>query len=183
MLKKIGLAILGLILVFIAYVATRDGKFYYERNGLIEAPAEKIFPYISNFKLGDEWSPYEKVDPNMKKTFTGTDGAVGSTMEFEGNMDAGSGKLEIIKIVPNELVEIRLTMLKPVHGVNLVTYKLTPAEKGTLFSWSMSGDGGFIGKLMAVLIDCEAMIGGQFSQGIASLKTLVEGQHQKQTAN
>ncbi len=174
MLKKIGLLILTLVLVFIGYVSTREGKFYYERNGLIEASPERIFPHISNFKLGHEWSPYEKMDPNMKKTFTGSDGEVGSVMEFEGNMDSGSGKLEILKIVPNEMVEIRLTMLKPFYGVNLVTYKLTPEEKGTRFSWSMSGDGGFMGKLMTVLIDCEAMVGGQFNQGITSLKALVE---------
>lgn len=182
MLKKIGLTVVVLILVFLGYVSTREGKFNYERSGLIEASAEKIFPYISNFKLGHEWSPYEKLDPNMKKTFTGNDGEVGSTMEFEGNMNSGSGKLEILKIAPNEMVEIRLTMLKPFYGVNLITYKLIPEDKGTRFSWSMSGDGGFMGKLMTVLIDCEAMVGGQFNQGIASLKALIEGQ-QNQTAN
>jgi hypothetical protein len=124
--------------------------------------------------MGSLWSPYEKVDPNMKKTFSGTDGQVGAVMEFEGNKDAGSGKLEILKIVPNELVEIKLTMLKPFFAENIVQYKLTPENGGTRFSWSMSGDGGFMGKLISVFIDCEKMVGGQFSSGIENLKTLIE---------
>ncbi len=181
MAKKIGLAVLVLVIVFLGYVSTREGKFRYERSGLIDAPADKIFPYISNFKLGGEWSPYEKVDPNMKKTFGGTDGQVGATMDFDGNAEAGSGKLEILKIVPNQLVEIKLTMTKPFFAENLVTYTLTSEGASTRFSWAMSGDGGFLGKLIGTLIDCEAMVAGSFSQGIANLKAIIEGQ--KQSAN
>ncbi|MFS4459156.1 SRPBCC family protein [Bdellovibrio sp. HCB2-146] len=176
MFKTIGLIIGGLILVFLGYVATREGKFRYERSGLIQAPPEKIFPYISDFKKGGLWSPYEQMDPNMKKSYSGTDGQAGSTMEFEGNQDAGSGKLEILNIVPNQSVDIKLTMIKPLHAENLVQYTLTPEAGGTRFTWSMSGDGGFMGKLINVFIDCEAMIAGQFDVGIENLKKLVESQ-------
>lgn len=173
-MKIAGLLVLVLVIAFVAYVASREGKFRYERSGVINASADKIFPYLVNFKLGGEWSPFEKVDPNMKKTYGGTEGAVGSTMEFEGNRDAGSGKLELLAMVPNESVDIRLTMLKPIQGDNLVQYKLTPEGEGTRFTWTMSGNGGFMGKLMVVLIDCDKMIGDQFLAGINNLKTLVE---------
>lgn len=176
MFKTIGLIIGGLFLVFLGYVATREGKFRYERSGLIQAPPEKIFPYISDFKKGGLWSPYEQMDPNMKKTYSGTDGQVGSVMEFDGNKDAGSGKLEILKVVPNQSVDIKLTMIKPLHAENLVQYTLTPEADGTRFTWSMSGDGGFMGKLINVFIDCEAMVAGQFAVGIDNLKKLVESQ-------
>jgi uncharacterized protein YndB with AHSA1/START domain len=176
MLKKVGLGIFAILILFFGFVATKEGKFRYERSGLINAPAERIFPYISNFSLGGLWSPYEKVDPTMKKTFSGTQGQVGSIMEFEGNKDAGSGKLEVLKVIPNELVEIRLTMTKPFHAENLVLYHLTPEGAGTRFSWEMSGDGGFLGKLISVFINCEKMVGDQFNQGIANLKALVESQ-------
>lgn len=176
MLMKIFLGLGVLLVGFIAYVATREGKFHYERNGVINASPEKIFPYISDFRKGGEWSPYEQVDPHMKKTFLGPDAQVGSVMEFDGNKDAGSGKLEILKIVPNESVEIKLTMLKPFHAENLVVYKLTPQGDGTRFSWAMSGDGGFMGKLLNVFIDCEKMIADQFTVGINNLKAVIEGQ-------
>lgn len=174
MLKKISLSIVVLILLILGYASTKEGKFSYERSGVINAPAEKIFPYISNLKMGDLWSPYEKIDLNMKKTFTGNDGTVGSTMEFAGNNEVGSGKLEILKIVPNDLVEIKLTMTKPFNAENLIQYKLVPEGTGTKFIWSMSGDGGFMGKLINLFIDCEKMVTAQFSQGIENLKKVVE---------
>jgi hypothetical protein len=132
---------------------------------------------LSDFSKGGEWSPYEKVDPNLKKTITGSPGQAGQTMDFEGNSDAGSGRLEMLRVVPNELVEIKLIMTKPVHAENIVTYQLTPEPAGgTRFSWSMSGDGGFLTKLISVFIDCEKMIAGQFDVGINNLKTLIESQ-------
>lgn len=177
MIKKIGAGILILVLAFLGSVASRDGNFRYERSGVINAPAEKIFPYLSSFKLGSEWSPYEKADPDMKKNVIGPDGQVGSVMEFEGaNGNSGSGKLEFLKIVPNESVDLKLTMTKPFYGENLIEYKLTPEEGGTRFSWILSGKGGFVSKLMTVVMDCEKMMGDQFNGGIGNLKAIVEAQ-------
>jgi len=175
-IKKILIGITAALVIFLGYVSTREGKFNYVRSGMINAPAEKIFPYISDFSKGGEWSPYEKVDPNMKKEISGTPGQVGHKMIFEGNSDAGSGNLEILKVVPNELVEIKLTMTKPVHAENIVTYSLASEGSVTKFSWAMSGDGGFLTKLISVFIDCEKMIAGQFGVGIENLKTVVEAQ-------
>lgn len=179
--KKIGFGFVVVLLVFLGFVSTREGHFRYERSGVINAPADKIFPYISDFKLGGFWSPYEKKDPNMKKTLSGSPGQVGSTMEFDGSNEVGSGKLEILKVIPNQLVEIKLTMIKPFHAENLVQYRLTPEGNGTRFSWAMSGDCGFMGKLMAVFINCEKMVAGEFSTGIANLKGVVEGQTASKT--
>jgi len=176
MILKVVFSIAIVLGAFLLYVATRDGKFRYERSGLINSPPEKIFPYISDFKKGGTWSPYEKKDPGMKKTFSGQDGQVGSVMEFDGSRDVGSGRLEILKIVPNEEVDIKLTMTKPFHAENLVQYRLTRETSGTRFSWAMSGDGGFMGKLIAMIIDCEKMVAGEFSIGITNLKSVVEAQ-------
>lgn len=176
MFKFVALGVLAVLVLFCIFITTREGKFRYERSDVIKAPPEKIFPYLIDFKKGGEWSPYEKIDPNMKKTFSGPEMQVGSIMEFEGNRDAGSGKLEILKIVPNELVEIRLTMIKPFEGVNIVEYKLTPEADGTRFSWVMSGDGGFVSKLLNFFVDCEKMVADQFTVGINNLKAIIEAQ-------
>lgn len=172
MILKIVLGIVIALGLFLGYVATRDGKFIYERSGVISAPAEKIFPYLSQFKLGGQWSPYEK-DIEMPKTYGGTEGAVGSWMQF-GPSKSGSGRLEILEIAKNEMVKLRLHMTAPFEVDNVVIYRLVPESKGTRFTWTMEGDGGFMGKLMTTLIDCEKMVGGQFTEGINNLKTLVE---------
>jgi uncharacterized protein YndB with AHSA1/START domain len=174
--KIIGvIVVIGVLLVaFLAFAATRPGEFRYERSGIIEASAEKIFPYLQDFKLAARWNPYDKIDPAMKKTYSGTDGQPGSTMEFEGNREVGSGKLEILKVVPNESVDIKLTMVKPFYAENLVQYRLEPQEDATRFVWTMSGKNPFLIKAIGVFIDCEKMLGDQFVAGIANLKAEAE---------
>jgi hypothetical protein len=173
------LIILSVISLFLGYVSTRNGEFHYVRSGLIQAPAEKIFPYLVDFKKGSEWNPYDRRDPNVKRNFKGTTGEVGSIMEFDGNNDAGAGYLEVLKVSPNQQVEIKLVMTRPIAASNLITYSLTPEGDQTRFSWAMSGDGGFVGKLMNVFIDCEKMVAGDFEVGIKTLKELIEKQNSK----
>lgn len=165
------------VALFLGYVSTRNGEFHYEKNGLIHASAERIFPYLTNFKKGGEWSPYDRRDPNMKRNFKGTEGEVGSIMEFDGNNDAGAGYLEVLKVIPNQQVEIKLVMTRPIAASNLITYTLTPDGDQTRFSWAMSGDGGFFGKLINVFIDCEKMVTTDFEAGIKNLKELIEKQN------
>lgn len=164
-------AILGLFTVvslFLVYVSTREGQFHYERSGLIKASPESIYPYISDLNRGGEWSPFMQIDPNMKITING------STMEWDGNQEAGAGRLEILRTIPNEEVEMKLTMTRPMYAENIVLYKLTREGELTRFSWSMSGDGGFMGKLISVFMNCEQMVASQFEIGIKNLKQLIE---------
>ena len=176
MLKKVMISLTILILLILGIASTKESKFQYERSGIIHASKEKIFPYLSQFKLGSLWSPYEKVDLKMSKKYSEKDGIVGSTMEFSGNSDVGTGKLEILKLIPNEFVEIKLTMTKPFNAENIIQYKLTTAPEGTIFNWSMSGDGGFLGKVITIFINCEKMVGDQFNSGITNLKQIIEAQ-------
>ena len=171
---KILIILLSLLVAFLGYVSTRKSEFRYVRSGLIHAPAEKIFPYLSSFEKGGEWNPYDRRDPNTKRTFKGTEGAVGSIMEFDGNRDAGAGSLEVMKVVPNQRVEIKLIMTRPIPAENLIVYALTPEGDQTRFSWEMSGDGGFVGKLIGVFMDCEKMLTADFDAGIQNLKSRVE---------
>jgi len=174
MFKRILLGTAAFLAIFAIYVNSRPGTFRYERSGVINAKADKIFPYLNNFKLGGQWSPYEKIDLGMKKTYSGPDSGVGAKMEFDGNKDVGSGRLEILKSTHNSQVELELEMLKPFQGKNHIVYTLTPEGHGTRFTWTMSGEGGFLSKLMSVLIDCDKMVGDQFSKGIENLKTVME---------
>lgn len=174
MVKKILIGVVVLVLAFLGYVISRPSRFMYSRSGVYQAKPEKIFPYLASFKKGNEWSPYMRVDPNMKVTYGGNDGEVGSTLDFDGNMEVGTGRLEITRIVPNELVEMKLTMIKPIAGESMIHYALEDDNGATKFTWSMEGESGFFGKLMSVLIDCEKMMTEQYDKGIANLRPLVE---------
>lgn len=167
--------IAAVILVLLTiFILTRKNQFNYVRSGVIQAPAEKIFPYLKSFQLSVQWSPYEKLDPKLRKSFYGDDGEVGSVMTFDGNVEVGSGRLEILKIETNQLVEIHLKSLKPFETQNRVQYRLTPEGHDTRFTWSMSGRNGFLGKMINVFVDCDKLAGDQFTAGIDNLRNVVE---------
>lgn len=174
MILKVLAVIAVLVSAFLIYVAQKPNEFKYEKSENINAPPEKIFPYLSQLKLGSQWNPFDQKDPNLKRNFMGTDGQVGSVMEFDGNGDAGAGKLEVTKIVPNESVEITLTMTKPMAGESFIQYKITPASTGSLVTWAMSGKSHFIGKIFCTFIDMQKMMEGQFTDGLSQLKKIVE---------
>jgi uncharacterized protein YndB with AHSA1/START domain len=176
LLKKFSIIILVVFAAFLIYVATRDGHFSYARSVVINAPADKIFPYISDFQKAAEWIPYDRKDPKMKKSFSGPLGQVGAVEEYDGNSDVGSGKLEIVKLVPNQSVQIQLTMIKPMAAKNLVDYTLTPEGNGTKFTWRLSGENGFGGKLVSTIMNCEQLVAKDIEAGQAQLKALVEAQ-------
>lgn len=170
--KKIFIGLFSFLVLFLITASFQKNEFSYERHGKIKAPPEKIFPYLSQFKLGEQWSPYEK-GIEMPRKFSEDDGIIGSWMEF-GPGPSGSGRLEITEIVPNEKVQLNLRMTSPFEAFNVVTYRLTPVNEGTQFTWTMEGKNNFIGKIMTLLIDCEKMIGNQFNQGIDNLKSITE---------
>ena len=174
MIKKILISIALILIAFLGYASTRPNHFRYERSGLIHSSPDKIYALTSNLKMGALWNPYAQKDPNMKAEFTGTLGEAGSKMDFDGNNEAGSGSLEVLKAIPNQAVDIRLTMTKPISVTNLIEYRLTPEGNDIRFSWAMSGEVGFIGKIIGVLIDCEKMVTKDFEVGIQNLKKICE---------
>lgn len=161
-------------MVFALYVNSRPSTFHYERSELINADVELIYPYLNSLKLGSEWSPYEKIDPQMKKTYSGPDSGIGSAMDFSGNNEVGEGHLEIKKEMSNSLVELKLEMSRPIHAENIIEYRLTTENGATRFTWAMSGEANFMSKLVGIFVDCEKMVGDQFTLGIQNLKSIIE---------
>ncbi len=173
MVLNIGIGLGLLVIGFLIYIAKRPKRFRYERSGLIQAPPEVIFPYLSRLSLGAKWSPFEQA-PDIKRTFGGVDGQAGSFEEFESSK-SGSGRITVNSVKLNQEVDLRLEMFKPFVADNHVVYRLNPEPNGTRFVWVMEGENVFIGKLVGALIDCEKMVAGQFEVGISNLKTLIEG--------
>jgi hypothetical protein len=176
-MKKIASAVLILFFAFVFIQALRQPEtFLYERSGIIQATPEKIFPYLNDFKMGNAWSPYERKDLSMKHVYTGAGSGAGAVMEFEGNNEVGSGRMEILVSRPPNEVVLELQMQKPIEALNRITYRLTPESSGTRFTWSMSGQNNWIGRLLGVFIDCSKLVTGDFEAGIMNLKTVVESQ-------
>lgn len=174
MLKKIGLTLLVLLVALFAYAATKPDTFSVQRSTSIKAPPEKIYPLISDFHRWNAWSPYEKMDTAMKKTYTGAPSGVGAVYEWEGNSNVGKGRMEIAEATPSK-VGIKLDFLQPFESHNRADFTLEPkADSTTIVTWSMQGQNVYIGKVMSIFVNMDQMVGRDFETGLANLKAIAE---------
>ena len=173
MIAKILLVLVVLIVAVLIFAATRPNSLHVERAATINAPAEKIFPLINDFHSWTSWSPYEKKDPAMKRTYSAAPAGKGAIYEWDGNGDVGQGRMEILESSPSRIA-IKLDFIKPFEGHNVATFTMTPAGSATAVTWAMDGPTPFLGKLIGVFMNMDKMIGTDFADGLANLKAVAE---------
>lgn len=174
MLTTILIILVVLIAALLIYAAMKPDNFTVSRSASITAPPEAIFPLINDLKRWNVWSPYEKLDPDMKRTLSGADSGKGAAYAWEGNGKAGAGRMEITKSVPSSLVALKLDFEKPFKANNTVDFTLVPAGNNTAVTWAMHGRYPFITKLMGIFINMDRMVGKDFETGLANLKSAAE---------
>lgn len=182
MAKKLGLVVLGLIVVLVGVIATRPSNFTVSRSAEVKAPPEIVYAHVSDFHQWADWSPWEKLDPSMKKTYSGTETGVGAKYEWNGNDKVGSGSMTIADAKPNEQLGITLEFLTPFKATNRTEFAFTPAAGGTTVTWAMKGENNFMAKAMSLVMDMDKMVGGDFEKGLAALKTAAEADAEKVAA-
>lgn len=151
-----------IITAVLIFAARRPNDFVISRAATIGAPAEAIFPLIGDFRRWPGWSPYEKLDPGVKRALSGADSGKGAVYAWEGNGKAGTGRMEITDAAAPSRVSLKLDFEKPFRASNLVDFTLTPAGDGTRVTWAMSGARPFIAKLMGLFMNFDTMIGKDF---------------------
>jgi len=174
MFKKIALVALVLVVAVLAYAATRPDTLHVQRSGSVKAPPEAIFPLISDFHRWSSWSPYEKRDPAMKRTYGGAAQGKGAVYEWQGNSEVGQGRMEITDASDPSRITIKLDFIKPFEGHNVAEFALVPQDGATNVTWSMDGPSPYIGKLIGVFVNMDRMIGNDFEAGLANLKAIAE---------
>lgn len=175
MLKKIALGVVVLIGALLIFAATRPDTFRVERTASIAAPAETVFPLINDFRNWDSWSPWEKLDPNMERTYSGSSSGEGAVYAWDGNSDAGAGRMEIVESIPPSKVMIQLNFTEPFESSSVTEFTLAPAGDSTSVTWAMYGRNEFIGKLMGIFIGMDSLVGGDFEKGLAAMAAAAEG--------
>ena len=170
-------AVLAIAIAIILVLAmTKPDSFSVRRTALVSAPAEKIFPLISNFHQWTSWSPWENRDPAMKRSYSGAESGNGAVYAWEGNKNVGSGRMEILDASSPSKITIKLDFFKPFEGHNTAEFTFVPEREtaATNVIWVMQGPSSFMSKVMQVFMDLDKMIGRDFETGLANLKTLTE---------
>jgi hypothetical protein len=176
MLEILGIIIVVLIVIvlaLLAYAASKPNTVRYTRRARINAPPEKIAALITDFRKWGVWSPWEKKDPDLKRTFSGKENGVGAVYAWEGDKNVGSGRMEILEASPRK-IRIQLDFIAPFKASNLAEFDLTPQGGATDVNWVMTGENLFMGKVMSIFLDFDKLIGKDFESGLAEMKAAAE---------
>ena len=166
----LAVAIAGILIL----AAMKPDMFVVQRSALINAPAEKIFPLINDYKHWASWSPYEKMDPTMARTFSGPPSGKGAVYEWNGNKSVGHGRMEITDTAQPSRVTIKLDFFTPFEAHNVAEFTMKPEGGATQVTWAMRGPLPYMAKVMHTVFSMDKMVGGQFAEGLANMKAVAE---------
>jgi Polyketide cyclase / dehydrase and lipid transport len=182
MLKKIILGVLAVVVLAVAglvvAIMMQPDTYRVVRTASINAPSEKVFAQVNDFRRWDAWSPWAKIDPAMKATYGGPPSGVGSTYQWVGNDEVGEGKMTIKESHPSSHLKIDLEFIKPFASQANTEFILKPVGDRTDVEWSIDGKHNFLSKAMCLVISMDQMIGPDFEKGVNQLKTVAESSSQ-----
>jgi uncharacterized protein YndB with AHSA1/START domain len=174
MVKVMGIAVVVVLAGVLIFAATKPRTFRVQREIFIKAPAAKIFPLINDFHQWQAWSPYENLDPAMKRTFSGEPLGKGAVYAWAGNHLVGQGRMEITNSnLPSKIV-VQLDFDKPMKASNISEFTLESQGAGTKVTWAMYGPNRYLHRVMGVFFSMDKMVGKGFETGLASLKAVAE---------
>jgi carbon monoxide dehydrogenase subunit G len=161
------------VIAFLIFVAMRSGAFRVERSVDVKAPPSKVMAFVDDFHAWASWSPFEGLDPEMKRTYEGAARGKGAIYTWSGNARAGSGRMEILDETPSRIT-IKLDFMAPFEAHNTAEFSFAPQGDNTHVTWAMYGVAPFMGKIFHLFVDMDRMLGGEFEKGLAALKANAE---------
>ena len=169
-------AVIMLLVVVVVIVASLQAdQFRIQRSGTMQVPPEKVFPLLNDFHEWQRWSPWEKIDPNMERTYFGARSGVGAAYEWKSDKkNVGSGRMEILESTAPSGLKIKLDFMVPFEAHNMAEFELVPQGSATQVNWIMSGPRPFMLKIMCLFMSMDKMVGKDFEKGLANLKAEVE---------
>ena len=179
MLKTILIVVAVFVVVFLIVVAMQPAEFRVTRSATMSAPPPPVFAQVNDFRKWEAWSPWEKLDPTLKRTFEGPSAGTGAVYRWVGNKKVGEGNMTITESRPSDLIRIRLEFIKPFASICTTEFVFKPEASGTATTWSMTGKNNFIAKAMHLFMNIDKMVGGDFEKGLAQLKAVSEAEAKK----
>ena len=145
-----------------------------ERSVTIAAPASQVFRQVADFRSWQSWSPWEGIDPNMERTYSGAEAGTGAVYSWSGNRRAGQGRMQIVEAVEPSEVHIDLVFEKPFKARNDTSFTIRRDGDRSHVTWSMTGRTTVATRLMGIFRSMDAFLGPDFERGLAQLKATTE---------
>jgi uncharacterized protein YndB with AHSA1/START domain len=180
MFTYILIALAAVVLLFLAIVAMQPAEFRVTRTATINAPPADVFPHVNDLHKWEAWSPWARLDPEMKLTYDGPAEGAGASYTWSGNNKVGEGRTTITESRPNDLVRLKLEFVRPFTATNDVEFTFRSEGDQTSVTWDMTGRNNFMSKAFCLFVNMDRMVGGDFEKGLAQLKAVVEAQAAEQ---
>ncbi len=174
MLKKILIALVAVVAVFVVVVALQPSEFLITRTATLSASAPVIFAQVNDFHYWRAWDPWAKLDPAGKASYEGPAAGEGAGFRWAGNKEVGEGSMTIVESHPSVLIRIKLEFRKPFAATDTTEFTFKPEGSQTVVTWSMSGKKNFICKTLGLFMNYDKMVGGQFEKGLENLRAVTE---------
>jgi len=174
MFKKILIVLAVIVAGVLGLASTKPDTFSVQRSASIKAPPDKIFPLVADFHRWADWSPWEHLDPAMKRSHSGPASGPGAVYSWDGNKDVGAGRMEVLSAQAPGKLAIKLDFIRPFEGHNITDFSFVPQGDSTLVTWVMTGPTPFVSKLMQVFFSMDKLIGKDFEAGLAKMKAAAE---------
>jgi hypothetical protein len=168
------IGIAALIAIFFVVVAMQPAEFRITRSATMAAPASAVFGQVNDFHNWIAWSPWEKLDPALKRNYEGQPAGAGAVYSWVGNKQVGEGRMTITESRPDEFVRLKLEFLKPFVATNTTEFTFQPQGNQTLMTWDMTGRNNCLFKAFSLLFNMQKIVGKQFEEGLNNLKQVVE---------
>jgi hypothetical protein len=143
------------------------------RSTTIQADPARVHPLIDDLHRWPAWSPWEDVDPDLQRTYSGPGSGVGAHYAWKGNRKAGEGSMEITGSTA-ERIDLDLAFMKPFENKNKVTFQLRPSGAGTEVTWRMNGETKGLWAVASKVFSMDRLVGKDFDKGLARLKAVAE---------
>jgi hypothetical protein len=174
MLKKILIGLGAVLALLLIVIALQPAEFRIERSITMNAPPEAAFAQVNDFHGWSKWSPWEKLDPSLKRSYEGPTSGTGAKYAWVGNDDVGEGRMTIEKSQEPSQIDIKLEFIKPFAATNTTIFTFARTPEGNKTTWAMEGENSFMGKAFGLLMDMDSLVGKDFEKGLAAMKTAAE---------
>jgi hypothetical protein len=144
------------------------------RSATIDAAPGRVYEQIADFRRWTSWSPWEDLDPDLERSYSGAESGTGAVYAWSGNRKAGQGRMVVVEATEPSRVRIDLTFEKPWKSRNDTRFTIEPAGSGSQVTWSMTGQKTLMTRVLGVFTSLDKMVGPDFEKGLARLKATVE---------
>jgi hypothetical protein len=172
-LKAAAVAIMGLLLVVMGLAAILPKTYSVKRQITIQSSADKVYPWLVDFRNFHDWQPWRGQDPDAKYEIIGNPGQAGSTYSWSGKK-VGTGQLKIVNTVTNKRVESYLVITEPQQMASSDILEINDKGANEVeVIWINSGELNYpVGRLFGLILD--KMLGADYDRGLQQLKSKVE---------